>query len=169
MIEAVTTRGYEKTSVRLVIGLAGVSRRAFYEQFSDKEDCFMATFDLIVNRAIKRLTDAYRSAEGDLQQGMRMALEALGGELEQNSKALRLVLIDAQTVGPEGLRRLHRTTAVCEGLLVQLPSLATGAVRPRRAAAAGGAGDRGRAATDDAHAPARRRDRGSRGARARRC
>ncbi|MFI5005480.1 MAG: TetR/AcrR family transcriptional regulator [Solirubrobacterales bacterium] len=116
MIEAVTTRGYEKTSVRLVIGLAGVSRRAFYEQFSGKEACFMATFDLIVNRAVQRLTHAYRTAEGRPERRLRVALEALGSELEQNPKALHLVLIDAQTAGPEGLRRLHRALALCEGL-----------------------------------------------------
>ena len=52
MIEAVATRGYARTSVRLVIGLAGVSRRVFYEQFSGKEECFLATFDLIVKRAV---------------------------------------------------------------------------------------------------------------------
>lgn len=117
MIEAVTTRGYQKTSVRLVIGLAGVSRRAFYEQFSGKEDCFLETFDLVVNRAIQRLAHAYRTAGGSPQKRMRTALEALGGELEQNPKALRLVVSDAQTAGPEGLRRLHRAAAVCEGLL----------------------------------------------------
>jgi AcrR family transcriptional regulator len=117
MIEAVTTRGYPLTSVKLVIGLAGVSRRAFYEQFSGKEDCFMATFDLIVNRAIQRLTHAYRTAGGSQQQRMRTALEAWGAELEQNHKALRLVIADAQTAGPEGVRRLQQTTAVCEGLL----------------------------------------------------
>jgi AcrR family transcriptional regulator len=117
MIEAVTTRSYEQTSVKLVIGLAGVSRRAFYEQFSGKEDCFLATFDLVVKRAIQRLTHAYRTAEGDSQRRLRIALEALGEEIEQNPKALHLVMIDAQTAGPEGLRRLHRTTALCEGLL----------------------------------------------------
>ncbi|MGH2853550.1 MAG: TetR/AcrR family transcriptional regulator [Solirubrobacteraceae bacterium] len=117
MIEAVATRGYEHTSVRLVIGLAGVSRRAFYEQFSGKEECFIATFDLVVKRAIQRLTHAYRTAEGDPEKRLRMALEALGEEIEQNPKALHLVMIDAQTAGPEGLRRLHKTTALCEGLL----------------------------------------------------
>src|SRR5271167_3945286 len=65
MIEAVTTRGYSQTSVKLVVGLAGVSRRSFYEQFSGKEECFLATFDLIANRAVKLLTEAYRTAEGD--------------------------------------------------------------------------------------------------------
>ena len=117
MIEAVTTRGYPQTSVKLVVGLAGVSRRSFYEQFSGKEECFMATFDLIANRAIKRLTDAYRTAEGDQRQRLRAVLRALGAELEQNPKALRLAIADSQTAGAEGLRRLQKTTAVCEGLL----------------------------------------------------
>jgi AcrR family transcriptional regulator len=120
MIEAVTTRGYEQTSVRLVIGLAGVSRRAFYEQFSGKEDCFLATFDLVVKRAIQRLTHAYRTAEGNPEKRLHMALQALGEEIEQNPKALHLVMIDAQTAGPEGLRQLHRTTTLCEGGLTSV-------------------------------------------------
>jgi AcrR family transcriptional regulator len=117
MIEAVTTRGYPQTSVKLVIGLAGVSRRSFYEQFSGKEECFMATFDLIANRTIKRLTDAYRTAEGDQRQRLRATLHALGAELEQNPKALRLAIAESQAAGAEGLRRLQKTTAVYEGLL----------------------------------------------------
>lgn len=107
MIEAVTTRGYAQTSVKLVIGLAGVSRRSFYEQFSGKEECFMATFDLIANRAVKRLTDAYRTAEGDQRQRLRATLQAWGAELEQNPKALRLALAESQAAGAEGLRRLQ--------------------------------------------------------------
>jgi AcrR family transcriptional regulator len=146
MIEAVTTRGYEKTSVRLVIGLAGVSRRAFYEQFSGKEACFLATFDLIVNRAIQRLTHAYRTAEGRPERRLRVALEALGSELEQNPKALHLVLIDAQTAGPEGMLRLHRALALCEGLFSRAFSDPREAStdRPREASA-----DRPREASTD--------------------
>ena len=117
MIEAVTTRGYPQTSVKLIVGLAGVSRRSFYEQFSGKEECFMATFDLIANRAVKRLTEAYRTAEGDQRQRLRAALRAWGTELEQNPKALRLALAETPAAGAEGLRRLQKTTAVCEGLL----------------------------------------------------
>jgi AcrR family transcriptional regulator len=117
MIEAVTTRGYPQTSVKLVVGLAGVSRRSFYEQFSGKEECFIATFDLIVHRVIQRLTHAYRAAEGEEPERMRAVLQAWGAELEQNPKALRLALADAQTAGALGLQRLQKTTAVCEGLL----------------------------------------------------
>jgi len=38
MIEAVATNGYGRTSVKQVVTLAGVSRRAFYEQFANKQE-----------------------------------------------------------------------------------------------------------------------------------
>lgn len=117
MIEAIATRGYRNTSVKHVIGLAGVSRRAFYEQFSNKEDCFLETFDLIVRRGIKRINQAYRTAPGTGEERMRKAFGAFAEEVQSNSKALHLVVIDAQTAGPSGLKRLQRITAMFEGLL----------------------------------------------------
>jgi AcrR family transcriptional regulator len=117
MIEAIATRGYRNTSVKHVIGLAGVSRRAFYEQFANKEDCFLETFDLIVHRGIKRINQAYRTTTGNMEQRMRAAFQAFVEEVQKNSKALHLVVIDAQTAGPGGVRRLRRITATFEGLL----------------------------------------------------
>ena len=117
MIEAIATRGYRNTSVKHVIGLAGVSRRAFYEQFANKEDCFLETFDLIVNRGAKRISQAYRSTPGGMEERMRNAFAAFVEEVQTNSKALHLVVIDAQTAGVGGLRRLRRITAMLEGLL----------------------------------------------------
>ncbi|HEY3829525.1 MAG TPA: TetR/AcrR family transcriptional regulator [Solirubrobacteraceae bacterium] len=117
MIEAIATRGYRNTSVKHVIGLAGVSRRAFYEQFANKEDCFLETFDLIVHRGIKRINQAYRSTPGGMEERMRKAFGAYVEEVQTNSKALHLVVIDAQTAGVGGLRRLRRITATLEGVL----------------------------------------------------
>jgi AcrR family transcriptional regulator len=125
MIEAVASRGYENTSVRHVIGLAGVSRRAFYEQFANKEDCFMATFDLIVTRAIRSINGAYRSSEGLPEERMRTAFAAFMQEVQTNSKALHLVVIDAQTAGTGGRQRLRRTTGMFEGLLANSASPAS--------------------------------------------
>jgi AcrR family transcriptional regulator len=117
MIEAVAEHGYERMSVKHVIGLAGVSRRAFYEQFANKEDCFMETFDLIVNRTIKRVTGACRANDGPLEERLRAGLRAFVEEIETNSKALHLVAIDALTAGPEGLLRQRRALAACEHLV----------------------------------------------------
>jgi AcrR family transcriptional regulator len=117
MIEAVAEHGYERMSVKHVIGLAGVSRRAFYEQFANKEDCFMETFDLIVNRAIRRVTGACRACEGPLEERLRAGLRAFVEEVETNSKALHLVAIDALTAGPEGLLRQRRALVASEQLV----------------------------------------------------
>jgi AcrR family transcriptional regulator len=117
MIEAVATRGYRQTSVKLVIGLAGVSRRAFYEQFANKEDCFLETFDLVVHRVVQRVSEAYRAGGDELEEQLGAALGALAQEVEGNAKALHLAVLDTQTAGVGGLRRLRSVTAMLEGLL----------------------------------------------------
>jgi AcrR family transcriptional regulator len=42
MVGAVAAKGYAATTVADVLVRARVSRSAFYEQFRDKEDCFLA-------------------------------------------------------------------------------------------------------------------------------
>jgi AcrR family transcriptional regulator len=116
MVEAVAANGYEQTSVKQVIALAGVSRRAFYEQFANKEACFLATFDLIATRGIRRIGSAYRSTEGDLEERMHKGFAAYTEEIDANAKCARLVIVDAQTAGPAGLLRLRRATATFERL-----------------------------------------------------
>jgi AcrR family transcriptional regulator len=43
--DVVSTHGYAGTSVADVCAQAGVSRKSFYEHFSDKEACFLAAYD----------------------------------------------------------------------------------------------------------------------------
>jgi AcrR family transcriptional regulator len=45
MSDTVAENGYAAATVADVIARAGVSRKAFYEHFSDKEDCFLAAYD----------------------------------------------------------------------------------------------------------------------------
>ena len=61
MIEAVARNGYEGTRVKQVIALAGVSRRSFYEQFANKEGCFLATFDVLARRELQQIRRTYLS------------------------------------------------------------------------------------------------------------
>ena len=56
MAQTVGTKGYAGASPVDVCATAGVSTKAFYEQFSDKEDCFLATFD----RGVELLTEKHR-------------------------------------------------------------------------------------------------------------
>lgn len=117
MVEAVAANGYANTSVKQIIGLAGVSRRAFYEQFANKEECFLATFDLIAARGVKRVHEAYLSTSGDLERRIRAAVEEFTDEIESNAKGAGLAIVQAQTAGAPGLARLRRATGTFEQML----------------------------------------------------
>ena len=52
MIEVVAERGYPETRVVDVIGVAGVSRKTFYELFASKEDCFLAAYDVLLGNLL---------------------------------------------------------------------------------------------------------------------
>jgi AcrR family transcriptional regulator len=117
MVEAVAANGYAGTSVKQVIGLAGVSRRAFYEQFANKQECFLATFDLIAARGVKRVNEAYRSSGGDLEQRMKAAVGEFTDEIATNRKGAGLAIVQAQTAGAPGLARMRRATSAVEQML----------------------------------------------------
>jgi TetR/AcrR family transcriptional regulator len=114
MIEAVATSGYGRTSVKQVVTLAGVSRRAFYEQFANKQECFLATLDLIASQAMDSIAATYRSADGTLEQRLAAALTTFAKVVEQNPKGSRLMLVDAPSAGPAGWERLTETLTVFE-------------------------------------------------------
>jgi AcrR family transcriptional regulator len=128
MVEAVATSGYGGTSVKQVIGLAGVSRRAFYEQFANKEECFLATFDLIAARGVARISQAYRASEGGLEARLRAAFDQFSREVTTNSKAAVLTVVEAQTAGAAGQLRLRRATATFERMLSESFARSPGAI-----------------------------------------
>jgi AcrR family transcriptional regulator len=64
MIELVGEQGYGATAVAEVTKRAGLSRKAFYEHFAGKQDCFLATYDTIVGEGYERVAGASREAGG---------------------------------------------------------------------------------------------------------
>jgi AcrR family transcriptional regulator len=117
MVEAVAASGFEGTSVREVIALAGVSRRSFYEQFANKQECLLATFDLLAGNALRRAGDAYLAGGGSLEERLRAALAEFAQEIAKNRKAAGLVILETPTAGVPGLMRLRQATARCERML----------------------------------------------------
>ena len=80
---AVAEKGYEKTSVADVVARAGVSRKTFYEQFRDKEDCFLAAYETIFSELAAAATAAYESRRRwpeRIAAGIGVLLERLGAE-----------------------------------------------------------------------------------------
>lgn len=117
MVEAIAHNGYERTSVKQVIGLAGVSRRSFYEQFANKEECFLATFDLLVRRKLKQIRNTYLATDGPLSERARAVFARFAEMAAEDRNAALLVVLEAQRVGPAGALRLHKAAGVWEQLL----------------------------------------------------
>jgi AcrR family transcriptional regulator len=137
MIEAVHRQGYKATTVAHVIALAGVSRRAFYEQFANKEDCFLGTYDIAVARAKRRMMDGWMMERGWANRVHR-ACQAFVEDACRNVKSSRLVLIEGLGLGVKSRERLMRSAVAFERVLadgfraapdgVQLPPLGPKAI-----------------------------------------
>lgn len=121
MLEAIGEKGYVATTVSDVVGRAGVSRKAFYQHFANKEECFLATYDAIAREGRRRVARAFRDAEGQpdrMETGIRSVFEAA----MENPDAMRLAITEITAVGPAGIERRERAIVeyaqlIREGLL----------------------------------------------------
>ncbi|HXB14861.1 MAG TPA: TetR/AcrR family transcriptional regulator [Solirubrobacteraceae bacterium] len=123
MIEAVSRNGFLDTTVADVIALAGVSRRAFYELFANKEECFLRTYDVMVAQARRRLLHGWLSERGWANR-MHSSCQSLLGGIARAPKGPRLVLVDALGIGPRARERMQLAGLVFERSVASAFSLA---------------------------------------------
>jgi AcrR family transcriptional regulator len=102
----VAEKGYAGTRVADITDYAGVSRKTFYELFTDKEECFLAAFDAIT----KLLMDRMAGALTDLSDSnWRVRVRALLGEflhfLAGEPAFARMCIVEVLSSGSEGLAR----------------------------------------------------------------
>lgn len=116
MIEEVAERGYAGATLARLVALAGVSKRAFHEQFGTMQAYFLATYDAIVRNAVRRIGVAYRS-EGDWQARLRAAFDAYASEVVDEPKAARLVLVEVLGAGPAAVARMQSTRLIFEQMV----------------------------------------------------
>ncbi|HET7418638.1 MAG TPA: TetR/AcrR family transcriptional regulator [Solirubrobacterales bacterium] len=106
MIEVVSDRGYPETRVVDVIGVAGVSRKTFYELFDSKEDCFLAAYDVLLDNLLNEATDAFEATPGTpWAERIRAALERLLGHLAAHPDEARFAIVEVLAAGPKALAR----------------------------------------------------------------
>lgn len=77
LIEALYEVGYQKTTVSRIGQRAAVSKSDFYKHFESKDDCFIAAYDVAVDRIRDHLLAACEEAEADWAHRVRAAIEAL--------------------------------------------------------------------------------------------
>jgi AcrR family transcriptional regulator len=106
MIGVVSDRGYPETRVVDVIGVAGVSRKTFYELFDSKEDCFLAAYDVLLDNLLNEATDAFEATPGAAwADRIRAALERLLQHLAAYPDEARFAIVEVLAAGPKALAR----------------------------------------------------------------
>jgi len=102
IVRAVAEKGYAATRVQDVTRHARVSRTTFYEQFADKEECFLAAYEAGAHAHLQHVAAAMRRPSGwvdKLAEGTRAYVEVLAGE---PGYALTF-LTEVQAAGPRAL------------------------------------------------------------------
>lgn len=104
MLEAVGADGYENTSVRTVLDRCGLYRQAFYDDFRDKEDCYLQAYDVGLGRVEAKILTAAAGAEdwhGEVRAGLGTLLDFLDTEPDVG----RALLVEVHPAGEAALAK----------------------------------------------------------------
>lgn len=102
VVELAGTQGYHATSVTDVISRAGVTRKAFYKLFKDKEGCFIAAYERELARLLTLTLEAFETQD-EWADRVRAALSALLHALAREPTVARLCFIEVMAAGPAAI------------------------------------------------------------------
>lgn len=109
LIDAIADAGVEKdyaqVTVKDITERAGISRRTFYDLFADKEECFLAAYDTVVERTFEPLEAAYASSGPAWALRIKAVLEQLADLCAAEPAFAHLTMVDALAAGRRALER----------------------------------------------------------------
>jgi AcrR family transcriptional regulator len=143
--------GAESIAVSRVIGLAGVSRRTFYELFEDRGHCLLAAIEQALELMGERAGAAYGEHERWVD-GVRAGLLELLALCDQEPRLARLTVVQSAAAGPAALECRREVLARLARVVDRVRAAADrrrrgrwGAERDSHPAAQAGLGSAGRA------------------------
>lgn len=112
LAKVMVDKGYARTSVEDVLKKAGVSRRAFYQLFESKLDCFLGAFGAASEILQQRMlapagvdSAGQLGAAGDPMDLFERIISSYLCVLTEELPYARLFLVEAYAAGPEAVRR----------------------------------------------------------------
>lgn len=110
MITLVAERGYAAVTVADVVAAARVSKRTFYQHFSDREDCFLAAYVTAAEQPLARIAEAVAPVveAGPGAETPSLADEVTAGTsaylaaLAEQPALTRTLLTEINGLGPRG-------------------------------------------------------------------
>jgi AcrR family transcriptional regulator len=123
MVATVAEKGYEATTVADLVQLSGVSRSAFYKHYADKQACFLAAVEAMVEPTLRRVAEDESVAAGT--ERARRAFESVIKLIVAQPAASKMCIVEIYAAGPEGAEMVDRTldsvTALAAQLLEEVP------------------------------------------------
>ncbi|HEX5308419.1 MAG TPA: TetR family transcriptional regulator [Solirubrobacteraceae bacterium] len=138
MTDVACERGAANASITHVVERSGVSRRTFYEQFVDREECFLAALNQALACTVERVVPAYEGQQG-WRARIRAGLVEMLALFDAQPQLGRMLLCESLAGGPRALALrdlvVARLTEVVEaggaegrGTVESLPLLGEGVV-----------------------------------------
>lgn len=101
MATVAAAQGLAATSIAAVVAEAGVSKRTFYEHFTDKDACFLELYRAASASALRTLREAVRP-ELPWQDQVEHALGAYFAHLASGPQLIRMLFVEIHHLGPAG-------------------------------------------------------------------
>jgi AcrR family transcriptional regulator len=136
--QVVAEKGYAAATVADIVDRASVSRSTFYEQFPDKESCFLAAFNFAVELVLGQMREAWEAlgAGDDWRAHVRSDWTTYLNVLSAEPAFARALHLEVLAAGPAALerraemlalfssrtRRLHERARAQEPSLPELPA-----------------------------------------------
>ncbi|MGH2922719.1 MAG: TetR/AcrR family transcriptional regulator [Solirubrobacterales bacterium] len=112
MVDVVADKGYPAATVADVVARAGVSRRTFYEQFRDKEACYLAAYEAGVDYVLGRIReDAASVPVHDWRGALRSNIETYLRVLADEPAFAWSLHVEALSASPAALAQRARIFA----------------------------------------------------------
>lgn len=104
MVRVVGRKGYKATSVADVIDEADVSRTTFYKHFDDKHECFLAAYDLVVERVLDAVIASCDAGQPWVER-MRVGLATVVELFALDPELARTAIVEVAAAGADARQR----------------------------------------------------------------
>lgn len=108
LADEVAEKGYRAVTIADIVRRAGIARNTFYENFTGKEDCFLAASELAAKEALRRVVDAAVEVDtwpARVEAGLAAFLDYVASE----PALARTCIVEALSAGPAAVHRYERS------------------------------------------------------------
>jgi len=105
---AVAEKGYAAATIDDIVRDAGVSKKTFYEHFTDKLDCFLAAYEAASDQLLEHVRAAQEGGDGEWLERTRAGIHAYLRWLAAEPALARVFLIEIAAAGPVALELRER-------------------------------------------------------------